>query len=88
MSDLYQIRRQLERMEQRLEALERRANLSPHRPVTSSGGRMKEITADDRAALEEMTLKEGAFCRTTGAIKRAYRYLADTLVCYTHFESS
>ena len=87
MSDLYQIRRQLERIEQRLEALERRANLSPHRPVTSAGG-SREVTAATRADLEALTLKEGGWYRTTGTVKRAYRYLEDLLICYTHFESS
>jgi hypothetical protein len=53
-----------------------------------AGGGSIEITADDRAALEAMTLPEGAFCRTTGTLKRAYRNLADELICYSHFESS
>lgn len=47
-----------------------------------------EITAEDRATLEGMTLPEGAWCRTTGAIKRAYRYLDGVLICYTHTETS
>jgi hypothetical protein len=33
-------------------------------------------------------ITEGAFCRTTGTLKHAYRVLGDALICYTHLESS
>ena len=58
-----------------------------YRRGRGSGG-VAEVTAADRAGLEALTLTEGDFCRTTGTLKRAYRYLDDLLICYTHYESS
>lgn len=81
--------RVLEQLERRIAALEQRVSATPHRPaVSSGGGKISEVLADTREDLEEMTLTEGAWCRTTGAVKRAYRYLEEMLICYTHTETS
>jgi hypothetical protein len=49
-------------------------------------GGVDEVTAEDKAALEALSLPDGTFARTTGDDKRAYRVLGGELICYSHLE--
>lgn len=89
--DIREMERRLQKLEDRDYRM--RQQMAPAARIGGGGGGgTSEYLAQDRADLELAlfmgTIKEGAFCRTVGTVKRAYKVIQNLLICYTHGESS